>query len=72
MAYSVEKTNDFLDELKYLHKIKTETRFAQLIETNKVSLWRVRNGINPLSDKDLIAIHEVFDIPIKEIKERIS
>ena len=72
MASSIEGINRFLDELKDQFKIKTESELAKFMGIKWSSLYKVRNGYSFFGPSYILSVHEVFDIPIKEIKERVN
>jgi hypothetical protein len=63
--------NALLDYLKANWEIKTDAELAGWLECTRPQISRVRGGYVPFGDIFILSVHEVFEIPIKEIKERL-
>lgn len=72
MANCIEKINKFLDDLRDEFDIQSDRQLSRLINTAPSNICRVRSGNLPFGPAYILAIHEVFDIPVKEIRERIG
>lgn len=58
-----------LDELQKRFDIKNDRQLSIKIGVAPPVLSRIRNGKAKVSAEMIIAVHEVFGIPIAEIKE---
>ena len=72
MENRIEKTNKFIDDLRDKFQIKSDRQLAKLIGAVPSNFSRIRSGHLPFGPTYILATHEVFEIPIKEIKERIN
>lgn len=72
MENGIKKINKFLDDLRDKYQIKSDRHLAQLMEITPSNISRVRSGRIPFGPAYTLVVHEVFDIPIKQIKERIG
>lgn len=72
MENSVERANKFLDDLRDKFQIKSDRQLAKLIGAIPSNISSIRSGRIPFGSTYVLSVHEVFDIPIKEIKERIG
>jgi hypothetical protein len=70
--YALHRINGLLDYLLITYKIKNDTALCRLLEVPKCNLSKARHGVNAFGDSWILAIHEVFEIPIKEIKEMLD
>lgn len=60
---------NLLDYLQQTYGIKTDRELAAKIGLSTPVVSRIRNGKCGVSGDVMIKIHEVFDMPIKQIKE---
>ena len=58
-----------LDELQSRFDIKNDRQLAAKLDVSTPVMSRVRNGKCAVSADIMIRIHEVFGLPIAEIKE---
>jgi plasmid maintenance system antidote protein VapI len=58
-----------LDELQSRFEIKNDRHLAAKLDISTPVVSRVRNGKCAVSAEIMIRIHEVFGLPIAEIKE---
>lgn len=60
---------NLLDYIQQTYGIKTDRELAAKIGLSTPVVSRIRNGKCGVSGDVMIKIHEVFDMPIKQIKE---
>lgn len=58
-----------LDELQSRFEIKNDRQLAARLDVSTPVLSRIRNGKCAVSAEIMIRVHEVFGLPIAEIKE---
>jgi hypothetical protein len=58
-----------LDAICKLRALKTDAQLARLLEIGSPQICKVRNGIQPLSARLLLRIHEVTGLEIRQLKE---
>lgn len=57
--------------LNYLikeHGIRNDAELAKRLSVKPPVISKLRHGSRPLSAKIILQIHEVFDMPVKQIK----
>lgn len=69
--YPIENINGLFDYLKFTYKIKNDTALCRILGVTKSNMSKTRHGVNGLGDSWVLAIHEIFDIPIAKIKEML-
>ena len=57
-----------LDELQYKFKVKNDRQLAKALNVSTPVLSRIRNNKSAVSAEIMIRIHEVYGMPIAEIK----
>lgn len=58
-----------LNYLREKFDIKNDRQLALRLDISTPVVSRVRNGKAPVSAEFMIRVHEVFDLPIAEIKQ---
>lgn len=61
-------TNRLLDHLISNFQLKNDAALARAIEVSAPVLSKIRHGRLKLGATEILAIHEAFDMPIREIK----
>ena len=70
--YSREGANRLFDHLLRTYKIKNDSALAAELGISRPGLSKIRNGFVGMGDSVVIAIHDVFDMSIKDIKGMLS
>ena len=63
--------NALLDYIRDRHDIRSDAELARELGCRPPVISKMRHGWLPFGAAYILAIHEVFDMPIKEIKERL-
>jgi hypothetical protein len=70
--YGLNKINYLFNHLIYTYRLKNDAALCRVLEVQPAALSKVRHGANSLGDSWILSIHEVFEIPIAEIKEMLN
>ena len=58
-----------LDTLRARFDIKSDSALARELGISPPQISKLRSGVQMLSEKMMLRIHERWDIPVKEIRE---
>ena len=70
--YTKEGANRLFDHLLRTYKVKNDSALAKLLGVLPPVVSKIRSGHAGMSDTILLAVHEVFEMPIKDIKGMLS
>lgn len=68
----LKKAHPVLDYLKEKGLVKNDRDLARVLEVNAPQMSKIRNGYMKFGASMILAVHEEFDIPIKEIKALLA
>jgi hypothetical protein len=68
----LKKAHPVLDYLKEKRLVKNDRDLARVLDVNPPLLSKIRNGYLKFGAGMILAVHEEFDIPIKEIKAMLA
>lgn len=68
----LKKAHPVLDYLKEKGLVRNDRDLARVLEVNPPHLSKIRNGYLKFGAGMILAVHEEFDIPIKEIKALLA
>jgi hypothetical protein len=60
--------NAILDKLKELRQLRNDAALSRLLRIKPPTISKIRSGKHGISAAILIRMHEVFDVPIKELR----
>jgi plasmid maintenance system antidote protein VapI len=66
------RAHPVLDYLKEKKLVKNDRDLARVLDVNPPHLSKIRNGHMKFGAWMILAVHEEFDIPIKEIKAMLA
>jgi hypothetical protein len=66
------RAHPVLDYLKEKKLVKNDRDLARVLDVNPPLLSKIRNGHLKFGAWMILAVHEEFDIPIKEIKALLA
>ena len=66
------RAHPVLDYLKEKRLVKNDRDLARVLDVNPPLLSKIRNGHMKFGAWMILAVHEEFDIPIKEIKALLA
>jgi hypothetical protein len=66
------RAHPVLDYLKEKRLVKNDRDLARVLDVNPPLLSKIRNGHLKFGAWMILAVHEEFDIPIKEIKALLA
>ena len=72
MDGEIPMTAKVLDYLKNKFHIDSDGDLARELGTSPPTMSRIRMGHKVITPKLILAIHEAFDIPIKDIKAMLN
>jgi hypothetical protein len=64
----VRKPHKLLDYLLATYRLKNDSMLAAHLEVKRPTLSKIRGGTLGVGANFILAVHDAFDIPIKEIK----
>ena len=70
--YTREGANRLFDHLLRTYKIKNDSALAKLLGVLPPVVSKIRSGRLGMGDSILLSVHEVFEMPIKDIKEMLN
>ena len=70
--YSREGVNRLFDHLLRTYRVKNDRALANLLGVLPPVVSKIRSGHAGMGDTILLAVHEVFEMPIKDIKGMLS
>lgn len=68
----MKKAHPVLDYLKEKKLVRNDRHLALVLDVNPPHLSKIRNGYLKFGAGMILAVHEEFDIPIKEIKALLA
>ena len=68
----LKKAHPVLDYLKEKKLVRNDRHLALVLDVNPPHLSKIRNGHMKFGAWMILAVHEQFDIPIKEIKAMLA
>lgn len=66
--YSREGVNRLFDHLLRTYRVKNDRELAKLLGVLPPVVSKIRSGHAGMGDSIVLAVHEVFEMPIREIK----
>ena len=60
------------DHLLRTYNLKNDSELAKVLGMGPPNISRARAGKIAFADAKILAVHDVFDMPIKEIKEMLN
>jgi transcriptional regulator with XRE-family HTH domain len=66
------RAHPVLDYLKEKGLVRNDRDLARVLDVNPPHLSKIRNGYLKFGAGMILAVHEEFDIPIKEIKALLA
>ena len=70
--YTREGANRLFDHLLRTYKVKNDSALANLLGVLPPVVSKIRSGHAGMGDTILLAVHEVFEMPIKDIKGMLN
>jgi plasmid maintenance system antidote protein VapI len=64
----VRKPHKLLDYLLATYRLKNDSTLAAHLQVKRPTLSKIRGGTLAVGANFILAVHDAFDIPIKEIK----
>ncbi len=64
----VRKPHKLLDYLLATYRLKNDSTLAAHLQVKRPTLSKIRSGGLGVGPNFILAVHDAFDIPIKEIK----
>jgi len=68
---SAERNNDLLNQVKRIAGLKNDAALSRALEVAPPVISKIRAGKLKIGATLVIAIHEISDMPISEIKETL-
>ena len=70
--YTKEGANRLFDHLLRTYDVKNDRALAKELGVLPPVISKIRNGFAGMGDSIVLAVHEVFEMPIKDIKGMLS
>ena len=70
--YTREGANRLFDHLLRTYRVKNDRALAKELGVLPPVISKIRSGHAGMGDTILLAVHEVFEMPIKDIKEMLN
>ena len=70
--YTREGANRLFDHLLRTYRVKNDRALAKLLGVLPPVISKIRSGRLGMGDTILLAVHEVFEMPIKDIKGMLN
>ena len=64
----VRKPHKLLDYLLATYRLKNDSTLAAHLQVKRPTLSKIRGGTLQVGPNFILAVHDAFDIPIKQIK----
>ena len=72
MKEHVRKPHKLLDYLLTTYRLKNDSVLSVHLQIKKPTLSKIRGGTLGVGPNFILAVHDAFDIPIKEIKAMLA
>lgn len=70
--YSKEGANRLFDHLLRTYRVKNDRALAKELGVLPPVISKIRTGFVGMGDSIVLAVHEVFEMPIKDIKGMLN
>ena len=70
--YTKEGANRLFDHLLRTYRVKNDSALAKLLGVLPAVVSKIRSGHAGMGDTILLSVHEVFEMPIKDIKGMLN
>ena len=70
--YTRDGANRLFDHLLRTYGVKNDSALAKLLGVLPPVVSKIRSGHAGMGDSILLAVHEVFEMPIRDIKEMLN
>ncbi len=68
----MKSPHKLLDHLIAAYELRSDAALARLLQTNPSYICKVRNGTLAPGAELVLRVHEVTDMPVKDIKELLA